>query len=478
MNRVRNVLACALLFLLSLLLPAPSARALSDSGLSQSGRVVAQALGQMGYTEGEGESTVFGQRYGYPNGYWCDMFVSWCADEAQVPKAAFPRSVSCARHCQSFSAMGRYQNSAARGGSYVPLQGDLVLFQDLESGRIHHIGLVLYVENGQVFTVEGNALTARLDYPAKEVSEARIPEIEPNDYVTSNRYFLGDPRIHGYAVPIYESRDPLPLEGFVDLGRYGYAREAIEAVTSAGVMEPTSSHTFFPRAGMERGAFVEAVMRLCGPFGYGADAPAFSDVPPESPYYESVMAARSAGLLPETGENAFYPERWISGEEAEAILSAVADRLGLAERNDLFTPGDLSQILTPYTTRGDIAQALYALQAALPLETEDFTGSLIWEGETLDWPARMAEGGCYVPLPSLLSRFPELTAAPPAGTVPSRLTAPPKTTLPVGDRAVRRPLTLEAEGESRRVRGFLWNGTLYASLEDAAQLLRADLELA
>ena len=476
MNCARRIAAAFLL--LALAFPLPFARALEDGGLSQSGQVVAQALGQMGYTEGDGELTVFGQRYGYPNGFWCDMFVSWCADEAQVSKEAFPRSVNCARHCRAFTALGRYKNSAARGGTYTPLQGDLVLFHDLETGRIHHIGLVLYVEDGRVFTVEGNALTARLDYPAEEVSEARIPEIEPNDYVTVNRYFLEDPRIHGYAVPAYASREPLTLEGFVDLGRYEYAQKEIEAVTAAGLMDPTSSHTFSPRAGLARGEFVETVVGLCGLFGWQDSTPGFSDVPPDSPWYGAVMSARAAGLLPETGEDAFYPDRWISGEDAQAILSAAMARLGLADRSFSFTPGDLAQILTPYTTRGDIAQALYALCEAIPLETEVFTGLLTLWGKALDWPARAAEGACYIPLPSLLSCFPELTAGNLAssGSVPSRLTAPAAGALSDDGRAVRKSLTLELEGRSLRTRGFVWNNTLYVPLEDAAQLLSAGLE--
>ena len=164
-----------------------SAGALENGEISQAGQVVSQALGQMGFTEEDDEHTPFGERYGYPNGFWCDMFVSWCADEAGVSEEAFPRSVNCARQTRAFTALGQYQESAFRGGTYLPQQGDLVMFYSQKSDRIHHVGLVLYVENGRVFTVEGNALTGRLDYPAEEVSDARIPEIEPNDYVTCNR---------------------------------------------------------------------------------------------------------------------------------------------------------------------------------------------------------------------------------------------------------------------------------------------------
>lgn len=336
-------------------------RILASGAWSQSGAVVAQALSQMGRTEEPDEYTVFGESYGYPHGFWCDMFVSWCADRAGVPESAFPRSVNCAQHVRMFSAIGRYQPSAARGGSYIPLQGDLALFRNPETGRIRHVGLVLYAEDGKVFTIEGNALTTRWDYPADVVDQARDDDLEPCDYVTCNIYSLTDPRIHGYAVPAYASREALTLEGFVDLGRYSGAEEAISAVTAAGLMEGTSSHTFSPRAGMSRGEFLRTVLDLCGLSGWERGTPFFDDVPMDNPYYGAVMTARSAGLLPETGENTFAPDIWIGREDAQFILSAACRRLGLGERSFSFTPGDLSNILTPYTTRGDIAEALYLL---------------------------------------------------------------------------------------------------------------------
>lgn len=352
--------------LLALALCLTPVQALGSNGQSQSGKVVAQALAQMGYTEAENEYTVFGAWYGFPRGYWCDMFVSWCAAQAGVRSAAFPRAASCTQHVRMFSAMGRYQPSAARGGTYTPLQGDLVLFQYPDTGVTHHVGLVLYVEDGKLFTIEGNALTNRWDYPADVVSEARDGDIEPLDYVTCNIYSLTDPRLHGYAVPAYAGREPLALEGFVDLGRYNGAWEQIRAVVAVGLMKGTSSHTFSPRAGMARGEFLHVVMKYFGFSRRQPGTPAFDDVPMDHPYYDSIMAARSAGLIPETGENAFHPDIWISGEDAQFILSGLCRRLGLEARVFSFTPGDLSDILTPYTTRGDIAQALYTLCQDVP----------------------------------------------------------------------------------------------------------------
>lgn len=424
----------ALLAAAALLLCLTPVRA--EESLSQSGLVVAQALGQMGFTEEEDEHTPFGERFGYPRGYWCDMFVSWCADEAGVSKTAFPRSVNCARHCRAFTALGRYRDSAARGGSYVPLQGDLVLFHN-DQGRIHHIGLALYVEDGTLFTVEGNALTVRWDYPPEIVSPARVPEEEPPDYVTVNRYPLEDPRIHGYAIPAYDSREPLALEGFVDLGRYASAREEIEALAAAGVMKGTSSHTFSPRAGMARGEFLQTVLDLYGFAGWPPETAPFDDVPPEHPRYAAVMTARSAGLLPEREENRFDPDLWISGEDAQFILSALLKRLELPDRDFSFSPGDLSQILTPYTTRGDIALALCGLREAAPLTTEILPGPLFWGVNPAGWAARLLDGARCVPWALLRDHFPSLPA--------------------------------EALSQTR---GFLWNGAAYIPAQDAAALMR------
>lgn len=395
----------ALLILFTAVFCLTSAQAAEPGGVSQAGRVVAEALGQMGLTEEDNEHTPFGDHFGLPYGHWCDMFVSWCAGEAGVSPKAFPRSVSCTRHCRAFTALGRYRDSAARGGSYVPLQGDLALFCD-EGGRIHHIGLVLYVEDGTLFTIEGNALTVRWDYPPELVGPARVPEEEPNDYVTVNRYPLEDWRIHGYAVPAYDSREPLELEGFVDLGRYAPAREPIEALAAAGIMRGTSSHTFSPRGGMARGEFVKTVLDLYGFAGWRPGTAPFDDVPPGHPCYRAVMTARSAGLLPEAEGNRFHPDHWISGEDAQFILSALLKRLGLPDRDFRFTPGDLSQILTPYTTRGDIAQALYFLRDAAPLTPETFTGLLSWGGSPAGWPIQTVDGVCCIPWTFLRDHFP------------------------------------------------------------------------
>ena len=268
---------------------------------TRSADVIAAALGEVGNAEGPNEYSKYGEWYGLPNSYWCDMFVSWCAMRGNVPADQFPRHCSCTDHVKRFVQMGRYQESMARGNNYIPQQGDVIFFYNntrYPSGSVkNHTGLVLYVEDGYVYTIEGNALANRLDLPYDIVSEQRVDAMEPPDYVTVNCYPLDAPRIHGYGIPAYGDRTGLPLDGFVDLGRHAQSAAVFQSLCSAGVMEPTSAHTFSPNHGMTRAEFVQMTVDFFGLQGCAPETAAFADVPPESGAYAAVMAARSAGLL-------------------------------------------------------------------------------------------------------------------------------------------------------------------------------------
>ncbi len=484
--------------------------------LSQSGTTINIALSQMGYTEGAKELTKYGQRFGYPNGYWCDMFVSWCAREAGLSTDVFPSSISCGEHYKMFKAKGQWQNSLLRGGNYEPRQGDLVLFRSVTSGSITHIGYVLYVEDGCLFTIEGNALTNRLDYPPETVNPLRKDSKEPPDYVTVNQYPLNDKRLYGYATPAYSSREPLTLEGYVDLAKYAELQPELTALADAGVMAGTSSHTFAPRLGMERGAFVTSVAKLCGLNSWTENTPAFADAPQGGPYYDALLAARSAGLIDGGEDNKFSPNLYISGPDAQAILSKARAFLGMEDRQETFSDGDQAYILTPYTSRIDIAKALYAFMQESPnpmsadesaviipaeeTETAAYKGTLAYRDQTLNWPLRTMADQCCVPLPNLLVKFPELSApglpdelkSTPASEDPAPETpasnedpglAPPENqqnpeepSAPVPSVSTLLRLTLEMEGRQVQVEGFQYNGMAYVPVDAAAKLLGVKLQ--
>lgn len=104
---------------------------------------------------------------GKKNGYdWCDIFVDWCFVQAfGVDKAlellCQPKKstgAGCSFSMNFYKQKGRLFNT--------PQVGDQIFFG--KAGDIYHTGLVYRLENGRVYTVEGNSgnsEVAKWDYP-------------------------------------------------------------------------------------------------------------------------------------------------------------------------------------------------------------------------------------------------------------------------------------------------------------------------
>lgn len=104
---------------------------------------------------------------GKKNGYdWCDIFVDWCFVQAfEVEKAlellCQPKKstgAGCGFSMNFYKQKGRLFNS--------PEVGDQIFFG--KDGDIYHTGLVYKVENGRVYTIEGNSgnsEVAKWNYP-------------------------------------------------------------------------------------------------------------------------------------------------------------------------------------------------------------------------------------------------------------------------------------------------------------------------
>ena len=114
---------------------------------------------------------------------WCAVFISWCADQADIPQSVIPKTASSRTYATWYNNRGQYTKYSS---SYTPKVGDLI-FIDWERKRggistIDHVGIVIAVEDGKVITVEGN-------YSNK---------------VSCNTYSLNDRSITGYATPAYK----------------------------------------------------------------------------------------------------------------------------------------------------------------------------------------------------------------------------------------------------------------------------------
>ena len=145
--------------------------------MSEAERVIAAALGEVGYREkasnadldslaanaGSGNWTKYARDLaaaGYynanKNGYeWCDVFADWCffkafgsgqrAQEVQCQTGPYGAGVEFS--ARYYKAQGRYDQT--------PRLGDQVFFQ--QNGELVHTGIVTAVSADEITTVEGNA---------------------------------------------------------------------------------------------------------------------------------------------------------------------------------------------------------------------------------------------------------------------------------------------------------------------------------
>ena len=100
---------------------------------------------------------------------WCACFVSWCANECGYIEAGLiPKFAGCQSEGVAwFKACGLWKE---RG--FIAKPGDIIFFDwadkdtGVRSGSADHVGIVEKVENGRVYTIEGNSSDScrRRDY--------------------------------------------------------------------------------------------------------------------------------------------------------------------------------------------------------------------------------------------------------------------------------------------------------------------------
>ena len=135
--------------------------------------IVEVALSQVGNVGGE----PYWSWYGFTNHVeWCACFVSWCADQCgYLDSGAYPKFSGCVFGMQWFQQRGLWLD-----GSTEPVPGMLIFFDwATQDGVPDHVGIAEKVENGMVYTVEGNS----------------------RDMCRQKQYSLGSDVILGYGMP-------------------------------------------------------------------------------------------------------------------------------------------------------------------------------------------------------------------------------------------------------------------------------------
>lgn len=111
-----------------------------------------------------------------PDTPWCACFLSWAAYQNRGNMTSSPP-----RFAEVDNGMSAFKDSSkwADGDSnYTPIPGDYIFFDWSGGADPAHAGAVLYVEDGYVYTIEGNS----------------------GGRVAVQKYSLDDPRIVGYGL--------------------------------------------------------------------------------------------------------------------------------------------------------------------------------------------------------------------------------------------------------------------------------------
>ncbi|NBD26654.1 S-layer homology domain-containing protein [Paenibacillus glycinis] len=106
---------------------------------------------------------------------------------------------------------------------------------------------------------------------------------------------------------------------FDDLGGVAWAKSAIEAMASKGIINGVSATEYRPESSVSRADFALLLVRTMGL--QGAKGEAFADVAPDAYYAEAVAVLRGLGIATGTGDNQFRPDDAISRQDMMVLIA-------------------------------------------------------------------------------------------------------------------------------------------------------------
>ncbi|MGO4348931.1 endo-1,4-beta-xylanase [Paenibacillus sp. MCAF9] len=120
------------------------------------------------------------------------------------------------------------------------------------------------------------------------------------------------------------------VKSFGDLQSVPWAKKAIEAMASRGIINGTSENAYDPKASIKRADFLSLLVRALELKGNNASVTMFSDVDSSAYYYEAVKIAAQLGIIQGTGSNLFDPNSKISRQDMMVIAARAAKAAGKA----------------------------------------------------------------------------------------------------------------------------------------------------
>ncbi|MEK0316118.1 endo-1,4-beta-xylanase [Cohnella sp. 56] len=120
------------------------------------------------------------------------------------------------------------------------------------------------------------------------------------------------------------------VKSFGDIQTVPWAKKAIEAMASRGIINGTSESTYDPGASIKRADFLSLLVRALELKGNDAAITMFSDVDTSAYYYDAVKIAVQLGIVQGTGNNLFDPSSKISRQDMMVIAARAAIAAGKA----------------------------------------------------------------------------------------------------------------------------------------------------
>lgn len=149
-----------------------------------------------------------GLKYRADGNAWCAAFIVWCARQANIDSSIIKNTGWATADDLGITYYGRNADRTV-GITYTPQPGDVIIFDWSSNGYCYkspasnygdHVGLVEYVSNGYVYTIEGN-------------SGLSTPSVKRQSYSLSSQ------EIKGYGVPNYKS---IHTHNFVTENEYAH----------------------------------------------------------------------------------------------------------------------------------------------------------------------------------------------------------------------------------------------------------------
>ena len=164
---------------------------------SQVGYHEASFFDYSGTSTGSGNVTEYGRWFGR-QGYWCNVFASWCGYVAGIPSSIYPKLASVGpSYYSTLPAVGAECFAFSSGRKLQA--GDLIFCCTCSGGYgcIDHVGLVVDVDENTIYTVEGNmsdqvkaceypASTGYSSYLRARINYVARPQYENNAKTAAN----------------------------------------------------------------------------------------------------------------------------------------------------------------------------------------------------------------------------------------------------------------------------------------------------